>query len=65
MLVLRLTPESGRLRREVGSAVRRVQRHLLEPLGRAARTAMLRRLAQLATVHNDVTPALRQAADRG
>ena len=63
--LLRLTLEGERLLRQVEPAVRRVQQRLLEPLSPADRAAMLRLLAQLAAVHNDVTPAARQAADRG
>ena len=62
--LLRLTLEGERLLRQVEPAVRRVQRRLLEPLTPADRAAMLRLLGQIAAVHNDVTPAPLQAADR-
>ncbi len=63
--LLRLTLEGERLLRQVKPAVRRVQQRLLEPLAPAGRAAMLRLLAQFAAVHNDVTAAPLQAADRG
>jgi len=63
--LLRLTLEGEWLLRAVDPAVRRVQQRLLEPLAPADRAAMLRLLAQLASVHNDVTAApLRMAADQ-
>ncbi len=51
--LLRLTLEGERLLQQV------------EPLAPSDRAAMLRLLAQLAAVHNDVIPAPRRAADRG
>ena len=42
-----------------------MQQRRLEPLAPADRAAMLRLLARLASVRNDVTPAPRQATDRG
>ena len=63
--LLRLTLEGERLLRPVEQAVRRVHQRLLEPLSPVDRAAMLRLLAQLAAVHNDVTPAPRQAVDQG
>lgn len=63
--LLRLTLEGERLLRRVEPAVRRVQRRLLEPLAAADRATMLRLLARLAAVHNDVTPAPLRAVDQG
>jgi len=63
--LLRLTLEGERLLRQVEPAVRRVQQRLLEPLAPADCAAMLRILALLAAVHNDVTAAPLQVADRG
>src|SRR3712207_4381835 len=53
--LLRLTLDGERLLRRVEPAVRRVQQRLLEPLAPADRATILRLLAQLAAVHNDVT----------
>lgn len=63
--LLRLTLEGERLLRAVEPAVRRVQQRLLEPLTPADRTAMLRLLGQLASVHNDITSVPLRAADGG
>jgi MarR family transcriptional regulator, lower aerobic nicotinate degradation pathway regulator len=63
--LLRLTLDGERLLRRVEPAVRRVQQRLLEPLAPADRATMLRLLAQLAAVHNDVTPAPLKAMDGG
>lgn len=60
---LRLTPESEALLRRVEPAVRRVQDRILAPLSPADRATFMRLLAQLAEVHNEVTPApLRRSA---
>ncbi|TPG57171.1 MarR family transcriptional regulator [Roseomonas nepalensis] len=60
---LRLTAEGAALLRRVEPAVRRVQDRLLAPLSPADRVTFMRLLAQLAEVHNEVTPApLRRAA---
>ncbi len=63
--LLRLTLEGERLLREVEPAVRRVQQRLLEPLAPADRVTMLRLLAQLASIHNDITAAPLRTADQG
>lgn len=60
--LLRLTLEGERLLRQAEPAVRRVQQRLLEPLTPADRAAMLRLLARLAAVHNDITPVPMRAA---
>lgn len=64
---IRLYPnvDGERLLRRVEPAVRRVQHRLLEPLIPADRAALLRLLAQLATVHNDVTSIPLRTVDRG
>lgn len=61
--LLRLTLEGERLLRRVEPAVKRVQQRLLEPLAPADRVSVLRLLARLAAVHNEVTPAPLRAAD--
>ena len=63
--LLRLTLDGERLLRRAEPAVQRVQQRLLEPLAPADRAAVLRLLACLAAVHNDVTPAPMRAADAG
>lgn len=63
--LLRLSPAGARLLRTVGPAVRRVQERLLAPLAPHDRATMVRLLAQLAELHNEVTPApLRGVAAR-
>lgn len=63
--LLRLSPDGARLLRQVGPAVQRVQERLLAPLAAADRTVMMRLLAQLAHVHNELTTApLRVVAQR-
>jgi MarR family transcriptional regulator, lower aerobic nicotinate degradation pathway regulator len=63
--LIELTPDGARLLRQVRPAVQRVQDRILAPLAPADREGMVRLLAQLAEVHNDVTPApLRSAAAR-
>jgi len=42
-----------------------VQQRLLEPLAPADRATMIRLLAQIASVHNDVTSAPLRIADQG
>lgn len=60
---LRITPASEALLRRVEPAVRRVQERILAPLSNADRLTFMRLLAQLAEVHNEVTPApLRRSA---
>ena len=63
--LLRLTLEGERLLRHVEPAVHRVQQRLLEPLAPADRATMIRLLAQIASVHNDVTSAPLRIADQG
>ncbi len=61
--LVRLSPAGRRLLRKVTPAVRRVQERMLAPLPPADRDTIIRLLARLAEVHNDVTPApLRNAA---
>ena len=63
--LLRLSVAGAKLLRQVGPAVRRVQERLLAPLSPPDRAIIVRLLAQLAELHNDVTPApLRSAAAR-
>lgn len=54
---LRLTPEGAALLRRTEAPVRRVQERLLAPLSPSDRRTLVRLLAQLAEVHNEVTPA--------
>lgn len=54
---LRLAPPGERLLHQVEPAIDRVQQRLLAPLTPADRVTMLRLLTQLASVHNDITPA--------
>ena len=63
--LLRLTLDGERLLRQAEPAVCRVQQRLLEPLAPADRAAMLRLLARLAAVHNDITPVPMRAAGGG
>jgi DNA-binding MarR family transcriptional regulator len=63
--LIELTPDGGRLLRRVGPAVRRVQDRILAPLAPVDRDSFVRLLAQLADVHNGLTPApLRSATAR-
>jgi DNA-binding MarR family transcriptional regulator len=63
--LVRLTPEGAALIEQVMPAVRRVQERLLAPLAPGERATMVRLLAQIAQMHNDVTPApLRVVAQR-
>ena len=63
--LLRLTEPGARLLEQVRPAVRRVQDRLLAPLAAADRITLVRLLAEIGQVHNDVTPApLRVAAQR-
>ena len=63
--LLHLAPEGARLLRQVRPAVERVQERLLAPLAPKDRTTMVRLLAELADLHNEVTPApLRVVAQR-
>ncbi len=65
MKLIELTPDGARLLRQVRPAVQRVQDRILAPLTPTDRADMVRLLAQLAEMHNDVTPApLRSAAAR-
>ena len=60
---LRLTPAGEALLHRVEPSVRRVQERILAPLSPADRATFMRLLAQLAEVHNEVTPApLRRSA---
>ncbi|HEY0523011.1 MAG TPA: MarR family transcriptional regulator [Stellaceae bacterium] len=63
--LLQLTLEGERLLRQVEPAVQRVQQRLLEPLALPDRATMIRLLAQIASVHNDVTSAPLRIADQG
>lgn len=61
--LVRLSPAGRLLLRRVTPAVQRVQERLLAPLSAGDRETFVRLLAQLAELHNDVTPApLRTAA---
>lgn len=63
--LLRITPRGSKLLRDVLPAVQRVQERLLAPLAPGDRATMIRLLADLAELHNEVTPApLRIAAQR-
>ena len=55
--LVRLSPAGRRLLRKVAPAVRRVQERMLAPLPAADRDTFVRLLAQLAEVHNGLTPA--------
>lgn len=55
--LLRVTPMGEKLLEQVRPAVERVQERLLAPLSMSDRTTMIRLLAQIAQMHNDVTPA--------
>ena len=63
--LLRVTLAGERLLRQVEPSVHRVQQRLLEHLTPADRASFLRLLAQLASVHNEITPAPLQRADQG
>lgn len=63
--LLRVTLEGERLLRRVEPAVHRVQQRLLEHLTPADRATFLRLLAQLASVHNELTPAPLRTAGQG
>ncbi|UFN48997.1 MarR family transcriptional regulator [Roseomonas sp. OT10] len=54
---LTLTPEGMRVVREVEPGMRRVQERLLAPLAPEEGEALVRLLARIADVHNDVLPA--------
>ena len=61
--LIELTPDGARLLRQIRPAVQRVQDRTMAPLTPTDRENMVRLLAQLAEMHNDVTPApLRSAA---
>ncbi len=55
--LVRLSAAGWRLLREVTPAVQRVQDRMLAPLPPADRDTFIRLLAQLAEMHNNVTPA--------
>ena len=64
--LLHLAPAGAALLRRVMPAVQRVQDRILAPLAAPDRATLIRLLAALADLHNDVTPApLRAAAQRG
>lgn len=63
--LLRVTLEGERLLRQVEPSVQRVQHRLLDHLGPADRASFLRLLAQLASVHNELTPAPLRTAGEG
>ncbi len=54
---IELTGEGTRLLRRVEPAVQRVQDRILAPLAPEDRASFVRLLAELADVHNEVTPA--------
>jgi MarR family transcriptional regulator, lower aerobic nicotinate degradation pathway regulator len=55
--LLHLAPEGEALLERVLPAVQRVQERLLAPLQKRDRDTMVRLLAELAELHNEVTPA--------
>ena len=61
--LLRLSPEGMEVLQRVEPVVRRVQERLLAPLAPSDRAMMVRLLAQLAEVHNDVLPVPVRAAE--
>ena len=61
--LLRLSPTGEDLLRRVEPAVRRVQERLLAPLAPSDQAMIVRLLAQLAEVHNDLLPAPLRAAE--
>ena len=61
--LLRLSPEGARVLQRVEPAVRRVQERLLAPLAPSDRARIVRLLAQLADLHNDILPAPLRAAE--
>lgn len=63
--LLRVTLEGEQLLRQVEPSVQRVQQRLLEHLTPADRASFLRLLTQLASVHNELTPAPLRIAGRG
>src|SRR4051794_33904279 len=63
--LVRLTPDGGALVEQAMPAVQRVKERLPAPLAPGDRGTLVRLLAQIAQVHNDVTPApLRVVAQR-
>lgn len=60
--LLSLTPAGLELVQQVDAAVNRVQERLLEPLTPEERTVLVRLLARLVRVHNDLAPAPLRAA---
>ena len=63
--LVRLSAAGSHLLHTVTPAVQRVQERLLAPLSAGDRDTMVRLLAQLAELHNDVTPAPRRATAAG
>ena len=63
--LLRVTLEGERLLRQVEPSVQRVQQRLLEHLTPADRASFLRLLTQLASIHNELTPAPLRTAGQG
>lgn len=61
--LLSLTPAGLELVQQVDAAVNRVQERLLEPLTPEERTVLVRLLARLVRVHNDLAPAPLRAAE--
>ena len=61
--LLALTPEGHQVLREVEAAVERVQERLLAPLAPEQRATLVRLLAQLVNLHNDIAPAPLRAAE--
>jgi MarR family transcriptional regulator, lower aerobic nicotinate degradation pathway regulator len=61
--LLRLSAEGVQVLDRVEPAVRRVQERLLAPLAIGDRNTLIRLLAQLADVHNEVAPAPLRAAE--
>lgn len=61
--LLSLTPAGLELVQQVDAAVNRVQERLLEPLTPKERTVLVRLLARLVRVHNDLAPAPLRAAE--
>jgi DNA-binding MarR family transcriptional regulator len=61
--LLHLSPEGEQVLREVEAAVSRVQERLLAPLAPESRATLMRLLAQLVNLHDDVPPVSLHAAE--
>lgn len=61
--LLHLSPEGEQVLEEVEAAVHRVQDRLLAPLAPESRATLMRLLAQLVNLHDDVPPTSLRAAE--